>query len=346
MTIRGLVLLAALSWSSAQRQPPCFRGMPYTYSPLLSEEGITQEPDAAACQARCAGVSGTSTETGCKYFSFAESDMLCSLHPPEAVLLNTTSISANVSQDLRTSGDTACCIKATGCDALGSLTCGEQNDTKLHVDLGGVEAYARLATILERELTVMAWVKGTHFKPEMVIVGSLFDDFFYDFGWSLGTTRFIGPSFQFRVKSEKYPYLMSIESKHVIAVDRWYHVAATYKDNQGFSEMRLFVDRELEASSSRLGGRIVYEQKFEHNTFQMFGGDDQNEHRPWVGLASHVALYDVALEPSAIREFALDPLMLPSANDTHLVAGYVFQEGPALLADVTGEYPGQVALSQ
>eukprot|EP00959_Pyramimonas_sp_CCMP1952_P328013 6867035-Pyramimonas_sp.AAC.1 len=61
----ALVLLAFLSWwrsAYGDHGPPCFDGLdgpPYRYTQAALPGSTTQQPDAATCQAHCAGVPPT-----------------------------------------------------------------------------------------------------------------------------------------------------------------------------------------------------------------------------------------------------------------------------------------------
>ena len=71
---RSAVLLALSYSCCAAYSPPCFQGRPYTYSPRMSNQEVSQETDAAACQARCAGA----------YVPFVQTCKLCRVRVSKA----------------------------------------------------------------------------------------------------------------------------------------------------------------------------------------------------------------------------------------------------------------------
>jgi len=333
MIFFGLLLLALGNLSSAQRLPPCYRGLPYTYSPPLGGE-TTQQPDAAACQARCAGV------VGCVYFSFAEDTRNCSLHAQNAILVANASAAASSAW---TSGDTHCCIGPTGCNSVGSLTCGNE----ALVTFGGSGSGSRLDAILRTKLSAIAWVKATSVVEGMGIVGAVTDerdDIAYPQlkGWGLYIGKF--GRIRFALTARQPQHFLSIYSKTSIIVDQWYHVAATYEGDLARSPgMRLYVDGKLEQESiaDQQSGAVKYAT--EVSSLKMLGVHNFAA-STWHGKVANLALYNNALDADVISAFARNPLKLPSVSDPNLAAGFLYQAGPSLLDDITGTYSGRARL--
>lgn len=136
-------------------------------------------------------------------------------------------------------------------------------------------------------ITLEAWVALEKTTKYNNIIGYLQDNGGFEKGWLLGGHE---SRFQFAIGTDRFTYL---KSKTEPELGQWYHVAGTYDG----AVMRLYVNGELETTSSQRKGPIQYADSW----WRIAGYRDDNETYAFHGRLHEVAIYDRALTSDQIR---------------------------------------------
>ncbi len=137
-------------------------------------------------------------------------------------------------------------------------------------------------------ITVEAWGTLERHTKYSNFIGYLQDNGKFEKGWLLGGHE---KRFQFAIGTDRMTYL---RSKTEPELGQWYHVVGTYDG----SEMRLYVNGELEAASTTRKGPVQYADSW----FRIAGYKDDNELYAFHGRLHEIAIFEQALTSSQIRD--------------------------------------------
>lgn len=137
----------------------------------------------------------------------------------------------------------------------------------------------------EDAITVEAWVRVDKTMEWGGIVGCMQDNGAFERGWLLG---FRNSAFCFAVATTKTGKLTYLTSSRMFEPGYWYQVVGTYNG----TEMRLFVDGQLAATSKTQSGPIQYPP----NAPLVVGAyEDENEFYPLKGAVEQASIWNRAL---------------------------------------------------
>jgi len=136
-------------------------------------------------------------------------------------------------------------------------------------------------------ITLETWVALEKRTKYNNIIGYIQDNGTFEKGWLLGGHE---SRFQFAIGTDRLTYL---KSKTEFESGQWYHVVGTYDGES----MRIYVNGELEATSTQRNGPIQYAEAW----WRIAGYKDDNEVYPFHGQLHEIAIYDAALTTDQIR---------------------------------------------
>jgi len=136
-------------------------------------------------------------------------------------------------------------------------------------------------------LTLECWVAFDKATKYNNVIGYIQDNGSFEKGWLLGGHE---KRFQFAIGTDRLTYL---QSKSEFEPGHWYHLAGTYDGKT----MRLFVNGELETTSTQRSGPIQYADSW----WRIAGYKDDNEIYPFHGRLNEIAIYDRVLTPDEFK---------------------------------------------
>jgi outer membrane protein assembly factor BamB len=140
------------------------------------------------------------------------------------------------------------------------------------------------------EMTAEAWVRVDKTSQWGGLVGALQDNGEFERGWLLG---FVNSNFSLGLATEKAGRMTYLASTKPFETNHWYHVAGTYDG----TEMRVFVNGELTATSREQSGPIFYPPSA---PFVIGSYKDDDERYPLTGAIHDVRVYRRALKSEEI----------------------------------------------
>ncbi len=171
-------------------------------------------------------------------------------------------------------------------------------DSWLEIDVAAPGVAAKLPV---QAFTVSAWVNLSEMRGDGSVAGLTLDNGGREYGWTLGYDR---ERFMFSLASKGGDdgdgKLTPIRGTTVVGIGQWYYIVGTYDGK----EQRLYVNGELEASSTQQSGDILYPPPESGSKLTIGCYLDDNEKHPFNGALYEVKLYNVAVPPEKIKAAA------------------------------------------
>lgn len=177
------------------------------------------------------------------------------------------------------------------------------------------------------EITVECWAYIRNYQIWNAMVSFLQDNGSSEAGWDIETRD--GNKIAFALKSTGSTSLNYMETQKEFALNRWYHIAATYDG----TTQKLYINGNLEAESTANSGPIDYQ-----DSWLAFGTyKDDNEENAFNGMIDEVRIWNSARTDEEIRDLMCEKL---SGAEPGLVIYHRLDEQDGLtVADATGNLP-------
>ncbi len=163
-------------------------------------------------------------------------------------------------------------------------------------------------------ITVEAWFFSREYDEWQSMVSFFQDNGSEEYGWSLetGNVNSVG----FAIRSASNEYLTYLYTEKEFPLNEWHHIAGTYDG----TEMRVYVDGKLEATSNNQSGDIQYIDSW--LSIGMYKDDDEDY--GFSGSIDEVRIWNYARSNTEIIMTMNKEL---TGNEENLVAYYNFNQG-------------------
>ncbi len=194
---------------------------------------------------------------------------------------------------------------------LGSAMALDLDGSNDWVNLSNGKVSAASLGLPNDQITVECWAFVRDYTTWNAIVSFLQDNGSFEKGWDIETRD--GNKFAFALSTNGT--LTYMETLNEFAINRWYHLAATYDG----TTQRLYVNGSLEAESTVNSGLIDYDDSW----LSVGAYKDDNEEIPFDGRVDELRIWDTAKSPADIQDLMCEKLV---GNESGLVLYYRFDE--------------------